>query len=101
MGDRVIAPHHGPEITGGGEHVVKAAVGDQEGLAMADLAIDHAGQIDAGLADQPPAELKRELRISEDRRSARQGLVQWPADGGDIERPIASKIGNAEAAAEA
>ena len=43
--------------------MLHAAVGDQEGLAVADLPVDDPGQIDARLADQPAAELDREPAV--------------------------------------
>ena len=80
---------------------MEAAVGDQEGLAAAFLAVDDPGQIDPRLADQPAAELDRESGIGERilGRSARVFASAAPT-AIDVERLLAGEIGDAEAAAE-
>jgi hypothetical protein len=97
---RIVAAYHLAEIARGGELMVHAAVGDQEGLAVAELAVDDPGQIDARLADQPAAELDREGGVGQDRRPRRQPLGERLAHGLDVERRLAVEIGKAEAAAE-
>src|SRR4051794_27792950 len=46
-----------PEVAGGREMVMQAAVDDQEHLAARDLAVDDARDVDAGLADEITPEL--------------------------------------------
>ena len=43
--------------------MMQAAIGDQEDLAARFLAVDHATDIDAGLADDVAAELDRDLGL--------------------------------------
>ena len=47
------------------EHLLKVLIDDEEGLALALLAIDDAGLIDPRLADQPAAQLDREATPGE------------------------------------
>src|SRR3546814_20067469 len=73
--DRIVAADDGAEIAARGELVVKAAVGDQESLAMAGLAVDDAGQIDPRLGDEPAAESHRAPRV---RHHAAPGVERPP-----------------------
>ena len=79
---------------------MQAAVGDEEGLAAAVLAVDDAGQIDARLPDQPAAELEDEFRPGERRGNLVQLLAQGLAERLHIELLVAREIGDSETAAE-
>lgn len=81
VGDRIVAPDDGAEIARGRQLVVKAAVGDEEGLAAGLLAIDDAAQVDAAVGDQPAPELEREARPGERRvgRLARMSARPAPS----------------------
>src|SRR3546814_2202521 len=76
--DRIVAADDGAEISRGGELMVQPAIDDEEGLAVADLAIDDARQIHARLGHQPPTQLDREpaLRRSEEHTSELQSLMR-------------------------
>ena len=98
--DRIIAANDLAEIARRGELVVHAAVGDQEGLAVARLAIEDPGQIDPGLADQPATELDRKFRIFKNLMRGALACAERAPTALDVERLLAVEIGNAEAAAE-
>jgi hypothetical protein len=56
----IVAAHHGAEIARSGKLVMQAAIGDEEHLAVADLAVDDPRQIDARLANQIAAQFDAE-----------------------------------------
>ena len=76
------------------------AVDDEEGLAVAFLAVDDPGQIDARFADDPAAKLDRELRLGKDFRAIGERLGKGRAHRLDVERLLAMEIGDPETAAE-
>src|SRR5437879_9613673 len=80
--------------------MMAAAVGGQEGPAAALRPVEHAGQIDAGLADQPAAEFDRETRGRQQRRRIAQRVVELGRDPVDVERNIAWPARNVETTAE-
>ena len=96
----IIATQQLPEIPRRGEHVVKPAVGDEERLAAAVLAVGHAGQIDARLAHQPAAKFECEAARAQRSRAFAKHVAQRLAQRINIERRLAREIGNSKATTE-
>src|SRR5690606_40336462 len=86
------------EVARSGELVVQAAVGDQEDLPVAFLAVDDPRQVHARFTDEIAAELDRELRPREFIGKAFEPFGQRRTDGRGVERLVAVEIGNAETA---
>lgn len=61
---RIIAPHHGPEITGRRQLVMKAAIGDQVSLIVANLLINYPAQVNARFANEIAPQFKAQLGIA-------------------------------------
>ena len=80
--------------------MLEAAVGDEEGLAAALLAVGDPGQINTGLADEPAAQLDDEPGGTERCRAFGEHVPERLTHRIHIHRFFARKIGNSEPAAE-
>ena len=82
--DRIVSPDHLPKVAGCGELVMQAAVDHQVLTSPRLLAIDDAGDVNAALADNVPAELDHHSCVGQvwldcgPISSAR--LARWRAD---------------------
>ena len=61
-GDRIVLADHLSEVARRGEVMVQAAVGDEKDLPARFLAVDHFGDIDAGLAHQIAPQFDHDFR---------------------------------------
>lgn len=78
-----------------------AAIHHQEDGAAGLLAVHHARQVDARLADEVPAEFDDHARVRQllpERTIEQHGQVL--ADGGKVERAVPRRVRDTEAAAE-
>src|SRR5690606_11122423 len=78
---RVIAPDHGAEVARGGKLVVQPAVGDEENLPMAFLAVDDPRQVHASFPDEVSAQLYRDRGAGQLARQTCEPLLERSADG--------------------
>ena len=99
-GDGIIALNHHAEVTGCGQMMVHAAVGDQKKHIFAYLAVENAGNINPGFADQPPAEFDHEAGIAQTVMTLGHGPCKPLTNPFNNERPIIGRVGNPETPAQ-
>ena len=99
--DRVVALDDLAEVARRGELVVHPAVDDEERGAARLLAVDDAGDVDAGLADEVAPELDDDARLRQQRpHRAGHEVLEVRADRGEVQRRVALVVRDAEAAAD-
>src|SRR3546814_4698890 len=82
---------HRAEIAARGTLVMEAAVGDEESLPMAGLAIDDARQIDPRLGDKPAAEFHCEAAVLAHRLARAERFAECIYNGRGIDSRIADR----------
>ena len=78
---------------------MKAAIGDEIGLAVAHLAVDHASEINSRFANKMTPELNKKFSIRQSVRQCGKLRLERLPHSVDVERFVTWKIWNAETAA--